>query len=221
MSGGRWRHAVISEDHAALALFRGHSLKMRHGLLYLRAVAMWALDLVGVVLLEAQMHFERPVTRTTIIVIGWHTLSFTCVHALAGELCPRFYAKTVPDTTRRCGHCTQAVLQTYLVGLPCHISGHAVADKLYAPWHRTQSSARMLALWYGTHFASLSRRSPRTSRATPGLPRHSWGLKSRRQDRCCPLQGWAGPRPEQPQRERSSVWHANCGPIAMILAGMP
>jgi hypothetical protein len=34
---------------------------------------------VGVVLLEAQMHFERPVTGLTIIIIGWHTFSFTCV----------------------------------------------------------------------------------------------------------------------------------------------
>jgi hypothetical protein len=43
---------------------------MRHGLLYLGTVAMGALHLVSVVLLKAQMHFERPVTCMTIDFIG-------------------------------------------------------------------------------------------------------------------------------------------------------
>jgi len=61
-------------DYAALALFRGHSPKMRDDLLHLGTVAMGALHLVSVVLLEAQMHFEGPVTGLTMIIIGWHTL---------------------------------------------------------------------------------------------------------------------------------------------------
>src|SRR6516164_7133091 len=72
-SGG---HAVTGCEHPVLALFRGHGLKMCDGLLHLSAVALGALHLVGVMLLEAQMHCERPVTRTTVIVIGWHTPSF-------------------------------------------------------------------------------------------------------------------------------------------------
>jgi hypothetical protein len=59
-----------------LLFFDVTRLKIRDGLLYLSAVAMGALHLVDVVLLEAQMHFEHLVAGTTII-IGWHTLSCT------------------------------------------------------------------------------------------------------------------------------------------------
>ena len=54
---------------------------MCDGLLHLGTVALGALYLVGIVLLEAQMRFERPVTHLTMIIIGWHTPSFTCVLA--------------------------------------------------------------------------------------------------------------------------------------------
>ena len=47
---------------------------MRDRLLHLGAVALGTLHPVGVVLLEAQMHFECPVTGLTIIIIGGHTL---------------------------------------------------------------------------------------------------------------------------------------------------
>ena len=33
---------------------------------------MGTLDLVRIVFLEAQVHLERPVTGTTIVIIGWH-----------------------------------------------------------------------------------------------------------------------------------------------------
>ena len=70
---------------------------MRHSLLYLGAVALGTLHLVGIMLLEAQMHFERPVTRLTIIVVDWHTLSFyVCIYPRA--LCLVICAKTVPHT---------------------------------------------------------------------------------------------------------------------------
>jgi hypothetical protein len=66
---------------------------MRDGLLHLGAVAMGALHLVGIVFLEAQMHFERPVTGTTIIIIGWHILSFIYVYVLKERTLPEGLCK--------------------------------------------------------------------------------------------------------------------------------
>jgi hypothetical protein len=43
---------------------------MRDGVLHLGAVAMGALHLVSVVLLEAQMHFARLGVSATVIIIG-------------------------------------------------------------------------------------------------------------------------------------------------------
>jgi hypothetical protein len=120
------RTPFSGSDHATLALFRGHSLKMRDGLLHLGAVAMGTLHLVGIVLLETQMHFERLVTGLTIIIIGWHTLSFTCENVFHGHTLPEVLCK---DSARHCK--TLRPLPTgrlagYPCGTSCRIFGQAV-----------------------------------------------------------------------------------------------
>ena len=37
-------------------------------------MTMGTLDLVRIVFLDAQVHFECPVTRMTMVIIGWHIL---------------------------------------------------------------------------------------------------------------------------------------------------
>jgi len=38
------------------------------------ALTMGTLDLMRIVFLDAQVHFEYPVTRMTMVIIGWHIL---------------------------------------------------------------------------------------------------------------------------------------------------
>ena len=38
------------------------------------ALTMGTLDLMRIVFLDAQVHFECPVTRMTMVIIGWHIL---------------------------------------------------------------------------------------------------------------------------------------------------
>ena len=47
---------------------------------------MGTLDLVRVVFLDAQVHFKRPVTCTTMVIISWHIL-FLC-SSIASFLMP-------------------------------------------------------------------------------------------------------------------------------------
>ena len=51
---------------------------MCEDLLDLCALTMGTLDLVRIVFLDAQVPFERPVTCTTIVIIGWHIRLLGC-----------------------------------------------------------------------------------------------------------------------------------------------